>query len=63
MIEAPCKDCKDRKIPKTCEKTCDKWNKYRAELDVARDKIQKERLLIQDLKAGKRRRDRFYGTR
>ena len=28
ILICPCKDCKDRKAPKTCEKDCEKWNEW-----------------------------------
>lgn len=28
MFNPPCKNCKNRKIPKTCETTCELWQTY-----------------------------------
>ena len=35
----PCKDCKERTIPKTCEHSCKKWAEYKKELDNRKSKI------------------------
>lgn len=31
-ISSPCMNCQYRAIPKTCEKTCEKWQVYRKDL-------------------------------
>lgn len=39
MIIAPCRDCQERKIPKTCENTCQKWIDFKNALEQEREKI------------------------
>jgi len=34
MIVPPCKGCKERTIPKTCEKTCPKWQEFRKQKKI-----------------------------
>ena len=63
MIEAPCKDCKNREIPKTCEKNCEMWHKYRKELEKEREVIFNEKNLAYEIKASQKRRQNFYGNR
>lgn len=41
-INSPCQNCKDRKIPKTCENTCSKWLQYKKEKEIF-DKQEQER--------------------
>lgn len=40
---SPCKDCKDRTIPKYCERTCDKWIKYKSKHTKTKEAIRQER--------------------
>lgn len=37
-MEVPCKNCEDRKIPKTCERTCKKWISYKQKHNKEREK-------------------------
>lgn len=37
--KVPCKGCKDRKIPKTCESTCERWIKYKKEQQTEKSQI------------------------
>lgn len=41
----PCKDCPSRTIPKTCETTCEKWARYKEELEKERTAIQSAKML------------------
>lgn len=45
MIIAPCRDCQERKIPKTCEKTCQKWINFKKELEQEKEKINNEKYI------------------
>lgn len=36
-MKVPCKGCKDRLIPKTCESSCDRWNTYKAEAEIIKN--------------------------
>ena len=39
ICKAPFKGCLDMSIPKTCEKTCEKWSKYKKELENEKAQI------------------------
>lgn len=53
-MEAPCKDCKERLIPKTCEKTCEKWKYYEKE------KIKENKIVEQNKKLHQRLTDAIW---
>ena len=44
-ISAPCKNCKDRKNPKTCEKYCVLWNDYKEKKAVLDKQIKDKKEL------------------
>lgn len=44
-MRVPCKNCKDRKIPKTCETTCKKWIEYRKEYEKTKEIIRQQKIL------------------
>lgn len=39
ICKVPCKGCLNRTIPKTCERNCEKWAKYKKELDAEKAQI------------------------
>ena len=43
MTKSPCKNCLDRKIPKTCEKDCIKWKEFKEIHEKEREKYFLER--------------------
>lgn len=45
MIGSPCKNCKDRTIPKQCEKTCQKWKEYKESLAKENNDIKMQKTL------------------
>lgn len=45
MINSPCKDCVNRTKPKTCDLTCEKWIKYKAEHEKEKERMFNERCL------------------
>ncbi len=45
MIKSPCKDCKKRTIPKTCEKTCENWINYKKNYEEQKETCRKRKEL------------------
>lgn len=43
--KVPCKNCPNRKIPKTCENDCEDWKKYKTELIEEKKLIQQTKML------------------
>lgn len=41
----PCKDCADRKIPKSCEPTCERWKKYKHDLEQEKKMVREAKAL------------------
>lgn len=43
MIKSPCKDCEERKVPKTCETTCAKWAYFKKKSEEQKEIIKKKK--------------------
>ena len=43
VFSAPCQNCKNRKIPKTCEDTCELWIEYKKKKEKADAEVKKKR--------------------
>lgn len=55
MAKVPCKNCPNRKIPKTCEGECQKWQEYQRLNKEEKVKILKEKRLKYDIENVTRR--------
>ena len=59
-MEAPCKDCKDRTIPKHCELRCERWKKYREEYEKQKKRIDDFKNIKYEINSNKKRRQDYF---
>lgn len=53
--KVPCKDCQNRKIPKTCESTCEKWINYKKEKNKEKELYIQAKLIEKEINKQTRR--------